>query len=203
MWTLTADSGLWQDQSDSIWSLWQDQGAYMCGFWQLTVSSDKASVIACGATDKITATKLTADREFWHGSAIEQKGSAKQPITSAEYKSVRKPHANLPGTPVALTSASQYFQMLPLAPLELSKVLSDSTRAFSSAPESTCSYGGAFRMLWDLTIRIVKFWSSWDLCAGPQETLRGAETFGADLGETSRAAESSARALLVTRVTTS
>jgi hypothetical protein len=45
-------------------------------------------------------------------------------------------------------------------PLELSKVLSDSTRAFSSAPESTCSYGGAFRMLRDLTYRIVKFWSS-------------------------------------------
>jgi len=31
--------------------------------------------------------------------------------------------------------------------LELSKVLSDSARAFSGAPESTCSYGGAFRML--------------------------------------------------------
>jgi len=32
-------------------------------------------------------------------------------------------------------------------PLELSKVLSDSARAFPGAAESTCSYGGAFRML--------------------------------------------------------
>ena len=32
-------------------------------------------------------------------------------------------------------------------PLELSKVLSDSPRAFSGVPESTCSYGGAFSML--------------------------------------------------------
>jgi len=37
---------------------------------------------------------------------------------------------------------------------------SDSASAFSDAPESTCSYGGAFRTLRDLTIRIVKFWSS-------------------------------------------
>ena len=37
---------------------------------------------------------------------------------------------------------------------------SDSARAFSDAPESTYSYGGAFRTLRDLTIRIVKFWSS-------------------------------------------
>jgi len=37
---------------------------------------------------------------------------------------------------------------------------SDSARAFSDAPESNCSYGGAFRTLRDLTIRIVKFWSS-------------------------------------------
>jgi hypothetical protein len=46
------------------------------------------------------------------------------------------------------------------APLDLSKVLSDSERAFSGAPESTCSYGGAFKMLRDLTFRIVIFWSS-------------------------------------------
>ena len=46
------------------------------------------------------------------------------------------------------------------APLELSSVLSDSARAFSGASESTCSYGGAFRTIRDLTIRIVKFWSS-------------------------------------------
>jgi len=36
-------------------------------------------------------------------------------------------------------------------PLELRKLLSDSTRGFLSFLESTCSYGGAFWMLWDLT----------------------------------------------------
>jgi len=42
-------------------------------------------------------------------------------------------------------------------PLELSKVLSDTARAFSGALESPCSYGGAFRMLRDLTYAIFKF----------------------------------------------
>jgi len=57
---------------------------------------------------------------------------------------------------------------------ELSKVLPDSPRAFPGAPESTCSYGGVFRMLWFLTNRIFKFWSCWDLCAGLQKTSRAA-----------------------------
>jgi len=61
-------------------------------------------------------------------------------------------------------------------PLEISNVLSDSARAFSGVPESTCRCGGAFRMLRDLTYMIVKFWSSWDLCAALQETSRAAET---------------------------
>jgi len=54
-----------------------------------------------------------------------------------------------------LPSTSRCFQ----PPLELCKVLSDSASAFSGASESTCSYGGVFRMLRDLTIRIVKCWS--------------------------------------------
>ena len=45
-------------------------------------------------------------------------------------------------------------------PLEVSKELSDSAGAFSGVPESTRSYGGAFRMLQDLTYRIVKLWSA-------------------------------------------
>jgi len=61
-------------------------------------------------------------------------------------------------------------------PLELSNVLSDSPRAVSGAPESTCSYGGGFRMLRDLTYRIVKFWNSWDLCADLREISRAGET---------------------------
>jgi len=43
--------------------------------------------------------------------------------------------------------------------LELYNVLTDSARAFSGTAEYTCSYGGAFRMLQDLAIRIVKLWS--------------------------------------------
>jgi len=42
--------------------------------------------------------------------------------SSAKCQSVPKPHTNLPDTPVALTSASKYFQMLPGPP-----------RAFQSA----------------------------------------------------------------------
>jgi len=78
----------------------------------------------------------------------------------------------LRATSPVLLSTSRCSQ----TPLELSKVLSDSARAFSGALESTWSYGGAFRMLWDLTYRIVKFWSSWDLCADLQKTSREAET---------------------------
>jgi hypothetical protein len=44
--------------------------------------------------------------------------------------------------------------------LEPSNVLSDSSRAFAGARESTCSCGGTFRMLRDLTQRGVNFWSS-------------------------------------------
>jgi len=62
----------------------------------------------------------------------------------------------LRATSPVLLSTSRCSQ----TPLEVSKVLSDSARAFSGAPESTCSYGGAFRMQRDLTYRIVKFWSS-------------------------------------------
>jgi len=71
----------------------------------------------------------------------------------------------LRSTSPVLLSTSRCSQ----APLELSKVLSDSARAFSGAPESTCSYGGAFRMLRNLTYRLVKFWSSWHLCAALRE----------------------------------
>jgi len=60
--------------------------------------------------------------------------------------------------------------------LELSNVLSDCARAFSGVPESTCSYEGVFRILRDLTYRIVKFWSYSDLCANLRKTSREAAT---------------------------
>jgi len=40
----------------------------------------------------------------------------------------------------------------------------------------TCSYGWAFRMLQNLTYRILKFWNRWNLGADPQETTGVAET---------------------------
>ena len=63
-------------------------------------------------------------------------------------------------------------------------MVSDCARAFSGAPESTSSYGGAYRLLRDLTYMIVKalssgdfesssagdFKSSQDRCAALQET---------------------------------
>jgi len=69
-------------------------------------------------------------------------------------------------TSPVLPSKSRCYQ----AHLELSNVLSDSARAFSSASESTCSFEGEFNMLRDLTYRIVKFSSCSGLCAGLRET---------------------------------
>jgi len=64
-------------------------------------------------------------------------------------QSSQTPWATLP----ALLSTSGCSQ----TPLKLSNVLPYSARAFSCAPESTCSCRGAFRMLRDLTDRIVQF----------------------------------------------
>jgi len=70
-----------------------------------------------------------------------------------------QPSLTLQLTLHVLLSTSRCFQ----GPLELWKELSDSARAFSSAPKFTCRYGGEFRILRDLTGSIVNFWSSGDL----------------------------------------
>ena len=88
--------------------------------------------------------------------------------SGSNMQSSQTPRATSP----VLLSAARRSQ----TPLELRKALSDSARAFSGAPESTCSSGGAFRMLRDLTYRIVKFGSSWDLCEDLREASREAET---------------------------
>jgi len=49
--------------------------------------------------------------------------NAFETCSSAKCKSLRQPHANLPDTPVALTSASKYFQMLPGSPGALQSAL--------------------------------------------------------------------------------
>jgi len=95
--------------------------------------------------------------------------------TSAKCQSVWKPNPNLPHSPIALTSASKYSQMLQCSPGELQCPLI-LARAFSGLPDSTGSRWSAFMMLWDLTIRIIKHCSSWYLCSGLQETSDGAQT---------------------------
>jgi hypothetical protein len=72
----------------------------------------------------------------------------------------------LGATSPVLLSTSRCSQ----ATLELSKVISDSAKAFSGVPESTCSDGGTFRMLRYLTIRRVKFWNRRDRCSALQGT---------------------------------
>jgi len=69
-------------------------------------------------------------------------------------------------------------------PLEYFKVLSDTARAFSRTPECTCSGGGAFRILPEMSIMIRKFRSRWDLCRDLQDTSRAAEISAQALWET-------------------
>jgi len=75
-------------------------------------------------------------------------------------------------TSPVLLSTSRYLQ----APLQLSKELSDTASPFSGASESSCSNGGEFRMLWYLTCKIVKYWSTGSLYADLWMTLGAAET---------------------------
>ena len=128
---------------------WVEEGR---GSW---VSRAKASVHFLGADSFEIASQWTPDQPNvnWSGSNTQSSQT-------------------LRATSPVLLGTSRCSQ----TPLELSKVLSDFARAFSGAHESTCSYGGAFRMLRDLTYRIVKFWSFWDLCADLWETSRAAET---------------------------
>jgi hypothetical protein len=62
------------------------------------------------------------------------------------------------------------------APMEQCRVHSNSARSFSDAAGSTRIYGAAFRLLQELTYRIVTFESSWDLCVELQGTSRVHET---------------------------
>jgi len=82
--------------------------------------------------------------------------------SSATCKSVWKPHAKAPRHCGRPHWYSQVIPDAPRPPWSWAKCSQNSARALSGAPESTCSYGGAFKMLRDLTYRIVKFWSSCD-----------------------------------------
>ena len=91
---------------------------------------------------------------------------------SAKCNSVRKPHAILPDTPGVLTSASKYFPTLPDPPGANQSAL----RLCKSIFRCSWKHLQLWRCIQDAPSRIVKFRSSWDLCADLQETSREAET---------------------------
>jgi len=102
-------------------------------------------------------------------------GSWQGAYTSGRCNSVWKPHANLPDTPVALTSASQYFQMLPAPPGALQCALG----LCKSILRCSWKHLQLWRCIQDatrLTIRIVEFWSCWDHWVGLQENARSTAT---------------------------
>jgi hypothetical protein len=103
--------------------------------------------------------------------------------SSAKCNLVQKWYAYLPDTPVALTTAFKYFQMLPAPPGGLQSAL----RLCKSILTCSWMHLESWRCIQDamrLTIRIAKFWSYWDLCAGLRETSRAAETSAQALWET-------------------
>jgi hypothetical protein len=76
---------------------------------------------------------------------------------------------------VDLSITSTYFQLLPDSPGAWQCALR-LRRAFPGALESTCIFGGAFRILQDLTITVVEYWRSQDLCTCILESFRAAES---------------------------
>jgi len=115
--------------------------------------------------------------------------------TSAKCNAVQKPHAILPDTPGDLTGASKYIQTLPDPPGAKQSAL----RLCKSILRCSWKHLQLWRCIQDAPSRIVKFWSSWDLCADLRETSREAETAAplcGILGERPRPLPSSAGDLM-------
>jgi len=117
--------------------------------------------------------KVTKHLQFWYPHQYQPTG---RPIsgTSAKYKLVWKPHRNFPDTPVALTSASKYFLILPAPPGALQYAL--------RLCKSILRCSSKLLQLWKciqnttrLTFGMVKLWSCWNLGTVLQKTLRNAE----------------------------
>jgi len=94
------------------------------------------------------------------------------PSAAAKCNSVRKPHAILPDTPGDLTSASKYFHTLPDHPGDKQSAL----RLCKSIPRCSWKHLQLWRCIQEDPSRIVKFRSSWDLCADLRKTSREGET---------------------------
>jgi len=91
--------------------------------------------------------------------------------SSARCKSVWMPHANLPDTLVDCTGVSKYFQMLwgPAAAKQCVR------RLHKSILRCSWKQLQLWRCIQGPPSRIVKFWGSWYLCTGMQETSRESE----------------------------
>jgi len=107
----------------------------------------------------------TGIMEAYHNTGLTEKISAK-------FNSVRKLHAILPDTPGDLTSASKHFQTLPDPPGDKQSAL----RLCKSIHRCSWEHLQLWRCIQDAPSRIVKYRSSWDLCADLRETSREAET---------------------------
>ena len=89
----------------------------------------------------------------------------------AKCNSVWKSDAILPDTLGDLTSASEYFQMLPDPPGAKESTL----RLCKSILRCSVNHLQLWRCIPDAPSRMVKFWISWNLCADLRETLGEAE----------------------------
>ena len=88
----------------------------------------------------------------------------------------QKPHAKHSDTPVVSTSSSKYFQILPAPP----RVLQCTLRLCKSIFRCSWKNLQLWRWIQNALSRIVRFWSSCDLCADLVEISRAAETAAQD-----------------------
>jgi len=134
-----------------------------------TLAVNWAAIVVCSNNDGKTAAE-TASYEMVIG---EVQGSCQFTLhASTKWNSVRKPHAFLPDTPGNLIRASKYFQML----LDPPGAGQSSLRLCKSILRCSWKHLQLWRCIHHAPSRIVKFGSSWDLCADLWETLWEAET---------------------------
>jgi hypothetical protein len=97
--------------------------------------------------------------------------------------SVRKPYRNRPDTLVALTTASEYFPMLPAPPGAVESTLR-LWKCILTYSSKLLKWWRCIQSATGLSIRHVKLWSYWDRCTDLQETSRASVTSAQALQET-------------------